>query len=149
MNMWEQEKYYVSQEVLIVWLPVSLGHSLVKCPAVKKMAYLTVCVSSPSNELVVGLSTSVCLRFQLRNDFDFVMSCVWNPPTPICSALQAHMLHHLTPYSMTAHFGTWPPDLFSRLWYPPLGAEHGEQYNGNLLRSLLWTFFYNKHPKDV
>lgn len=68
------------------------------------------------------------------------------PPPCICLALQAHMLHHLTPYSMTAHFGTWPSDLFPRLWSPPLGAEHGEQYNGNLLRSLLRTYFTTNIP---
>lgn len=38
------------------------------------MASSSVCVSSPWNELVVCLSTSVCLRFQLRNDFDFVLA---------------------------------------------------------------------------
>lgn len=51
------------------------------CPAIRKMVSSSVYVSSPWNELVVCLSTYVCLRFHLRNDFDFVCVCVWLPPT--------------------------------------------------------------------
>lgn len=44
------------------------GRSVCLRPAVRAMLY----VSSPWNELVLCLSTCVCLRFHLRNDFDFV-----------------------------------------------------------------------------
>lgn len=46
-------------------------------PAIREMASSSVYVSSPWDELVVCLSTSVCLRFHLRNDSMCVCVCVF------------------------------------------------------------------------
>lgn len=45
-------------------------------PAIREMASSSVYVSSPWDELVVCLSTSVCLRFHLRNDSMCVCVCL-------------------------------------------------------------------------
>lgn len=95
------------------------------CPAIRRMVSSSFYVSSPWNELVVCLSTYVCSRFHLRNDFDFVCVCVWLPTPPSLHLLGSSSTHapsfdsvfhdtvlwHLTswPHSQTAVTASWSP----------------------------------------